>query len=577
MTNDYAADDTRRWLALADDFRERLYEYAVDDEPMRFASVRRDAWVTFFGPLVPPNQLPDDHPDWDAFDDWFIFDFRLDNGATPYERYMQLEAGTLSAEERALGESWRDDCLGVFAVQSTGTGQGAVLRNLADERTFTVPNVPLSRRGNRWDHLIGRLVPVGNDWGFAAPPRHLIPALVDSLPADFTGREPPAADRHARAIDFWRVVRRLAAEHPAVPVTDEGDPVRLSRADYLVSDSSEVARRLGALRYIEDLPDAPQGERWFGWIGVPLAAINTPNAEKLQLGTLRLTETALSLESLSAERLARGRRLIEPALEGLAEHQGDVIGQVAASAPSAEDTARSRLAGQAIGGILQAASRNERLQALTGTLEGSEAAVMLEQFDPEPFLLLAGLHHPGQIGLSRVWLRGGLAGAELSYERPDGDPYYASARLREMPQGWRLEAIRPGRLGQRPSSAIGDDEQLRLLWSGEWQWAPNGSAANHPVLGIALARLHRTGRPILAQVMAIRLWNGFIERVSPDPGVGDEDWAIGLGELTDWQTNWEQREPLGPQAQRIRKVLGLVDDDPRYSVDLPVMESLQQP
>ncbi|MCS6803295.1 MAG: hypothetical protein RMM58_12035 [Chloroflexota bacterium] len=559
-------DDLRRALAAADALREALYEYGVDDEEGRFQSARALAWQQFFGPLIPIGQLPDDHPDWDAYDDWFLFDYRLvENGKTPFELFLAGPARTLPPEQRALAETWQNDRLGVFAVESVGHGGGAVLRDLKDGAQLTVPNVPLSRHGLRWDYLIGRLVPVGEVWGFAAPPRHLLPPLADRLPADFIGREPPAADRRARAIELWRAVRRIAAEQPAVPMTEEGDPVRPSRVRYQLADPARAAAALRAQPFLQVLPDAPPGEQWLVWQGIPPGLSTRDRVGKVDLAVIRLRDDEVTIETLTPQRLDRARARVLPLL-GEARVLEETIG---APVQNPDAVARARAAGLIVGGILQALAANRRLDALQHALPGSEAAVLLEQFDREPFGLLAGLHHPGQIGLNDVLLTGDLAGVELRYEQPGVPTRYAQARLRETPTGWMLEAIRPGRLGEQPADALTTPE-LAALWHGDWQWAPIGPAGSDPVLGVALKRLYLAARPILVQVLAIRLWQDFSARSAPEPVWDAERWAIGVEHVAAWQAGLAD-EPTMPTARRIIETLALAPRDPRYAFDQPVL------
>lgn len=561
-------DHLRGQLAAADTLREALYEYGVDDDDGRFQSARALAWQQFFGPLVPLGQLPDDHPDWDAYDDWFLFDYRLaDGGKTAFGLFLDQRADVLPAEQQALAESWRHDRLGIFAVEWTGSGTGAILRDLKDGAQFTVPNLPLSRRGVRWDHLIGRLVPIGELWGFAAPPRHLLPSLTERLPADFVGAEPPAADLRARAIEFWRAVRRIAAEAPRVPMTEEGDPVQPSSAAYRVANPAGVAAALRAQRALERAEDAPTGEEWLVWRGLPPGLSTREGASRVDLAIVRLAGEIVTIESLTPRRLARARIRFEPLL-GQFEHLGDQSEASSAAPPSAEALARERAAGLLVGAVLQAVAADRRYDALGQAAPGSEAAVLLEQFDREPFGVLAGLHHRGRIGLSDVQIRDGVAGVELSYEQPGEPTRYSQARVRERADGWEIEAIRPGRLGQSPAEAATGPE-LAALWSGDWQWAPVGSAGNHPVLGIALKRLHLAKRQVLVQVLAVRLWQDFVARSAPGPAFDDETWAIALETAADWIAGLAGKPDSLP-ARRIADTLQLADADPRYAIDTPV-------
>src|SRR3954454_22946857 len=138
------ANRQKTYLEAADALLERAYEYCVDED--NFVLYRPQAWAEFFGPLIPAGQLPDDHPDWDAFDDWFIFDYQLSSGLTPFEQFFLIERLGLPDIEREIGERWREDSFGLFGVQSVEEGTGTHLVNLADGRPFIAPTIRLTRR-----------------------------------------------------------------------------------------------------------------------------------------------------------------------------------------------------------------------------------------------------------------------------------------------------------------------------------------------------------------------------------------------------------------------------------------------
>lgn len=560
------ANRQKTYLEAADSLLERVYEYCVDDD--NFVLYRPKAWAEFFGPLVPAGQLPDDHPDWDAFDDWFIFDYELSTGLTPFEQFFLIERLGLPDIEREIGERWREDSFGLFGVQSVEDGVGIHLVNLADSREFVAPTIRLTRRQGKWDHLIGRLLPVGSGYSFTTTPRYLMPALADMLPDDFTGSQPPGKERRGRSVEFWRSVRQLAAEQPTVPVTDEGDPLQPSQAEYRIYDFDEVTEVLRKLRFLDKSSESTPEAQLYSWIGRSPA---DPTGPRIVMGVVRLFPDRLVLECLSPQRVTRGKMLLEAALGARARLIADSVAPAETPALSAEDASRSRTAGLVLGELLQAVSKNERLEALSLTDIGSEAAVLIEQFEVEPFALLAGLHRNGPVSVNRAWLKNSQAGIEIMIEPPGETVYSASARLRETPEGWRVQTLRPGKLDQKSSEGVGDDPHLIALWTGDWQWAPVGPAGNHPVLGIALARLHRTGRTILEQALAIRIWNGYVAKESPELGIDPEQWAIALGEITDWQSDRRPEAPTSDLAKRIIRSLDIVHLDPRYFIDQPVM------
>ncbi|MFI7110300.1 hypothetical protein ACIBK9_28605 [Nonomuraea sp. NPDC050227] len=124
-----------------------------------------------------PDDLADSEVTASMIVDHFALQHRLASGDTVIDRFLRAHPG-LSPQERAMLLGWRDVVEGIFEVQ--GQEQDAlVLFNLVDELTYRArSNMGKSafRPIKRGMFLIGRLVPLGEDW--------LVSAHISLFPAD---------------------------------------------------------------------------------------------------------------------------------------------------------------------------------------------------------------------------------------------------------------------------------------------------------------------------------------------------------------------------------------------------------
>ncbi|MCC6314391.1 MAG: hypothetical protein IT337_10305 [Thermomicrobiales bacterium] len=130
------------------------------------------------------------------FIDWFLLQYRLRDGTTIVEQFV-AEHPELPESERAMLLGWRDVVDGVFEVRRR-SDDALVTTNLVDELPYRVRShrgsTVFSRALPR-AFLVGRVVPVGDEWMLSGVSRILEPgerdeaeALADGIALDYPQR-----------------------------------------------------------------------------------------------------------------------------------------------------------------------------------------------------------------------------------------------------------------------------------------------------------------------------------------------------------------------------------------------------
>ncbi len=224
----------------------------------------------------------------------------------------------------ALGGSWAS----LFEVESVQTGVGMGLADLLSGESIQVREISLTSQVKRWDVLFAWVLPIGDHLeltgaGCVVPRIHLkaVRAALDDEIDRLRRRRPGVAQRDLVGEAAWaplRVLRRAIADFRLPELrTMHGDKLLFCKAHYDVRDEDRVRRLLGSSSELEE-DDA-------GWGWVDRDGHPDLGEGPLSLGQIRLGRSGLVLETMSRERLERGRRLIESTLGDLVEHRADSI------------------------------------------------------------------------------------------------------------------------------------------------------------------------------------------------------------------------------------------------------------
>jgi hypothetical protein len=334
--------------------RQRLMSYVLTALP--HAESHR-AMRQFFGERFDPDakRIALDErsveADWPVFLEWLIHEFPLAPGRPVIAQFLAERGRGLPADERAILEEWQDTAVGLYEVLDLDPGRSLTLRDVFTAETIAVREVRGSLSVARWDLLGARVVRVkgepflsGTITLFHAKDREsLVRHVTEQYQAyrrehpsaswrEFFQREPLLLHRHAA---------RLAREaRPPRVYTPEGHLVMLGRLCYEVCDTRRLLRVVTAAPDFEETtnPGGPVEARHFAWIrtgpaeryvktvplppeGIMLSSQRLDVDGKVGaagLAALSITGTDLTVESMSAERLAWAKAR-------LAELAGDAI------------------------------------------------------------------------------------------------------------------------------------------------------------------------------------------------------------------------------------------------------------
>ncbi len=259
-----------------------------------------------------------------AFMEWYVHDFRLEDGRTFIEHFLARRRAALDAQERAFLEQAQKTFVSLYLVLDVRLEEGLTLHDLLLDRTVDVRERVATRSLVKWDIFAARLMErdggliiVGGVIPFRAQDRE---PLVSGLKRAFTryrSDHPEATLKEfLKENTAWfnhRVQGILQAPPPRL-ITPERDPVVFCRSHYGVTDRTAV---VNALREAPELDeDEDGGFAWHEDIG---------DGRLRSLAVIAWTVQGLTVSCISQERLARARALLERAAGRWLVHRGDTL------------------------------------------------------------------------------------------------------------------------------------------------------------------------------------------------------------------------------------------------------------
>ncbi len=296
--------------------------------------------------------------EWAEFLEWCIHDFRLSTGRTPIAQFLEDRGRGLPPDERAILEEWQDVAVGLYEVVDLEPGKSLTLRGVFTGETHHVREVRGSLAAARWDLLGGRLIRVRGEPQLAGVMTPFHASEKEGLVRNVNQRyevhrrqHPGASWRdffRAESLIFRRYARTLIRDYrPPELYTAEGHPLRLGRVRYDIRDVRRLVAALSAAPdFVEETePGDPAGARQFTWLctgpaerwvqevppphhGVMIASqrIEDPaRAGVASLATLRLAGDRLTIEAVSAERLAWAKGRLAELAAGAVSLRADVV------------------------------------------------------------------------------------------------------------------------------------------------------------------------------------------------------------------------------------------------------------
>jgi len=323
---------------------ERLVAFATSP---RLRKDLKEAHSLFFS--KPISELPeysDDDPMFIQFIEWFIHDFVLAGGTTVINEFARTQGRSVSAKEMKILDGWIDPGIGLYEVRESHPERAEVhLKELFTGESFLVRDVSGSRQLVKWDLIGARILRVGEKFRPSGVISYFPPRERDSLVRFFTekweeyrketGEEHWGSFMKARGYLLYHY--SLSRREEVMPpfLTPENHEMVFCKAIYDVENFAGVIFRLKQ-EYDFQLGEEgqePAGQKnvQFSWLKrgkskdivpeepkrerglvIQAAVLRSPESQgTLSLGTLTVTQSRLTLEAMSRERLAAGKRRVE--------------------------------------------------------------------------------------------------------------------------------------------------------------------------------------------------------------------------------------------------------------------------
>jgi hypothetical protein len=242
---------------------------------------------------------------------WLWFDAELPDKRTVADRFLAAEGGALTPGERAFLDQARATYQGLYEVEAVNLDEGFTLRDLSTEERIRVRERTATHGVARWDLIVARLMPrPDGSRVLEAGLLQLSPRDAEMLLPQWQNAERTFQARFPRGsrlavfkklghlLSRWWLTLVAFRPLPTI-VTPEGDLLIFTKAVFDVLDQEQL---FGLLAHTEGVEQVTSGV--FDWYEI------TP-AFRRTLGTIRVTDERLTLETTSEARAERGRQMLE--------------------------------------------------------------------------------------------------------------------------------------------------------------------------------------------------------------------------------------------------------------------------
>jgi hypothetical protein len=271
----------------------------------------------------------EDEPEWlDSFAAAYVhLGYRDGDCQRLIDQVLSKHAAGLPPREVAALVALQQAWASLFEVAAVQQGSGLELRDLMSGETIRVREVTASAELRRLDVILAWIISVDDHYELSGAmcrlPRVHLAVVRQSLERELRRlrkKRPGISDRELAGEAMWAPARALiqACADRAAPElrTTDGEEVAFCQTRYRSSDVTAVRARLASIEGIEE--ESPDRYAWIG-----------PGERPTVLGSISLESGGdMVLETMSRERLARGRRMLELALGSLVDHEADVVRSV---------------------------------------------------------------------------------------------------------------------------------------------------------------------------------------------------------------------------------------------------------
>lgn len=290
------SDDRARALTRLDVFRSLL----GDEEDGAIA----EFWAGVGGSIeeLGPNWVEQSDA---MFDGWLLFDRPFADGRRLVDRVLERP---LPPGERRYLEGMRASTVRLYEIVDVRPGRSITLHDLLEGTRVTVNERSFSRQATVRDWIGVRVNPLGPSGG---PELELGALMIAGIQRDGFRQE---LERRRRAFAgdaaaFFKQLAPVIHAHWARSILDpvlptltntDGERMTMTRVEFDVADAPALRTALASLPGLE----AEESDQW-RWAG------KSASQDLVTLGTFKIAGGLLLLETNSAERGARARKLVE--------------------------------------------------------------------------------------------------------------------------------------------------------------------------------------------------------------------------------------------------------------------------
>jgi len=284
---------------------------------------------------IPPDPLVAELMDGQV-DEWempiaiaFVaYGHRDADGKRVVDRFIASRGRMLPAGEVAALVAIQQARASLFEVEEVQLGIGLQLHDLLTGEHLHVREVSATAQLKKWDVLFAWVMQSGDHLEFTGasclvPRVHLdrVRAVLGEELEDERLEHPGILDRDLIGSIAWAALVTLrAAFHEARPPqmrTTDDEELIFCKAHYAIRDRDGVLARLA------EIPNLERDDVGFTWLN--RSGNKRMGPGPVTLGRIDIDKGTLVLQTMSRERNARGRAMLEGALGSLVEHRADSI------------------------------------------------------------------------------------------------------------------------------------------------------------------------------------------------------------------------------------------------------------
>jgi len=326
--NDSVVDIGRYKVDQAEqELRTRLVEYT--ERPEIQSQLGEAFYIWKDDPEFLADDVSEDEVDdltFEKFFDWFLFDFRLlDTGERVIERFYKEEReGLGELEDKMVGE-WRENIYSFFEVLGVAPGESCTIRDLFDNKTYTVRDASSSKKLKASDIIGARPLETGENTYFSgvisvypATFQGIILEFFNTGFRDYKRQHGKKSTKRDYLKDAGFQIGHYIEDFVKNPrfVSSEGEELVLASALYSVGSEEAVLEKLRSDKAFEEL-SAPVDE-------IKIFAFEDAG-DHAASGTLEIENGSLRVQCYSKDMLGKVKDRIAKYLGTLVVHEEDAL------------------------------------------------------------------------------------------------------------------------------------------------------------------------------------------------------------------------------------------------------------